>query len=82
MSWDSFRQGESSVLGLLLMAMNTAYEPYQMCDPRVEKSFWKTWEDFELKHGNEDTYREMLRIKRSVGASYNTSTVKDTPQLF
>lgn len=27
---------------------------------------------FEVKHGNEDTVREMLRIKRSVQATYNT----------
>ena len=25
-----------------------------------------------MKHGNEDTVREMLRIKRSVQATYNT----------
>lgn len=44
----------------------------QLCDPRTEKTFWKTWNDFELRHGNEDTFREMLRVKRSVAASYNT----------
>lgn len=44
----------------------------QLCDPRTEKGFWKIWHDFELRHGNEDTFREMLRIKRSVAASYNT----------
>jgi hypothetical protein len=26
----------------------------------------------QVKHGNEDTLREMLRIKRSVQATYNT----------
>nr|CDS26519.1 pre mRNA splicing factor SYF1 [Hymenolepis microstoma] len=44
----------------------------QMCDPRTEPEFWKTWKEFELSHGNEDTLREMLRIKRSVQATYNT----------
>ncbi|XP_070582113.1 pre-mRNA-splicing factor SYF1-like [Ptychodera flava] len=44
----------------------------QMCDPRVTPSFWQTWKEFEIKHGNEDTVREMLRIKRSVQATYNT----------
>lgn len=34
--------------------------------------FWDTWKKFEVKHGNEDTVREMLRIKRSVQATYNT----------
>lgn len=28
--------------------------------------------DFEVRHGNEDTIREMLRIRRSVQATYNT----------
>ena len=30
------------------------------------------WHDFEVQHGNEDTFREMLRIKRSVQAQFNT----------
>ena len=30
------------------------------------------WKEFEVKHGNEDTLREMLRVKRSVQAVYNT----------
>merc|ERR1719427_1976198 len=34
--------------------------------------FWQVWKEFEVKHGNEDTLREMLRIKRSVQAVYNT----------
>ncbi|KRX92669.1 Pre-mRNA-splicing factor SYF1 [Trichinella pseudospiralis] len=44
----------------------------QMCDPRVVPAFWSFWKDFEIKHGNEDTVREMLRIKRSVQAALNT----------
>jgi len=44
----------------------------QMCDPRVTQDFWQVWKEFEVKHGNEDTLREMLRIKRSVQAVYNT----------
>ncbi|XP_060096701.1 pre-mRNA-splicing factor SYF1 [Heteronotia binoei] len=44
----------------------------QMCDPRTTASFWQTWKEFEIRHGNEDTIREMLRIKRSVQATYNT----------
>ena len=42
----------------------------QFCDPRTSPSFWTTWESFEIKHGNEDTFKEMLRIKRSVQAQY------------
>ncbi|CAG8613850.1 14583_t:CDS:10 [Ambispora leptoticha] len=44
----------------------------QFCDPRTVPSFWTIWHDFEVKHGNEDTFKEMLRIKRSVQAQYNT----------
>jgi pre-mRNA-splicing factor SYF1 len=44
----------------------------QFADPRVEKGFWQTWEQFEVAHGNEDTFKEMLRIKRSVASVFNT----------
>src|SRR4051794_3296077 len=45
----------------------------EICDPRVHAKFWETWKEFEVKHGNEDTIREMLRVKRSVQATYNTN---------
>ena len=38
----------------------------QFCDPRVVVSLWREWHKFEVQHGNEDTFREMLRVKRSV----------------
>ncbi|RFU30167.1 hypothetical protein B7463_g6153, partial [Scytalidium lignicola] len=44
----------------------------QFCDPRTSPDFWSKWEAFEVQHGNEDTFKEMLRIKRSVQAQYNT----------
>jgi pre-mRNA-splicing factor SYF1 len=44
----------------------------QFCDPRTSPAFWTKWEQFEVQHGNEDTFKEMLRIKRSVQAQYNT----------
>lgn len=44
----------------------------QFCDPRTEPEFWERWREFEVRHGNEDTFREMLRIKRSVQAQFNT----------
>eukprot|EP00850_Spirogloea_muscicola_P007794 SM000040S14806 [mRNA] locus=s40:534356:540087:+ [translate_table: standard] len=43
----------------------------QLADPRSDAGFWETWNQFEIQHGNEDTFREMLRIKRSVSASYS-----------
>mmetsp|Transcript_8004 Transcript_8004/g.17846 ORF Transcript_8004/g.17846 Transcript_8004/m.17846 type:complete len:890 (-) Transcript_8004:47-2716(-) len=42
----------------------------QFCDPRKVADFWDTWRQFEVQHGNEDTFRDMLRVKRSVQATY------------
>ncbi|GBE82367.1 Pre-mRNA-splicing factor SYF1 [Sparassis crispa] len=44
----------------------------QFCDPRVLPKFWTEWNSFEIETGSEDTFREMLRIKRSVQAQFNT----------
>ncbi len=44
----------------------------QFCDPRVNPEFWAEWNSFEIETGSEDTFREMLRIKRSVQAQFNT----------
>jgi len=46
----------------------------QFADPRSEGGmvFWKKWEEFEVGHGNEETFREMLRVKRSVVVLFNT----------
>lgn len=44
----------------------------QFADPRANETYWEAWEKFEVAHGNEDTFKEMLRIKRSVAASFNT----------
>jgi pre-mRNA-splicing factor SYF1 len=35
-----------------------------MADPRMVADFWVAWKNFEVLHGNEDTFREMLRIQR------------------
>lgn len=44
----------------------------QFCDPRTLPDFWAEWNAFEIDTGSEDTFREMLRIKRSVQAQFNT----------
>ena len=44
----------------------------QMADPRRNEEYWSTWNEFEISHGNEETFREMLRIKRSAEASFST----------
>ena len=38
----------------------------QFCNPQLQVAFWSTWKEFEKHHGNTDTYKEMLRIQRSV----------------
>jgi pre-mRNA-splicing factor SYF1 len=50
----------------------------QFCDPRTNAPFWQKWEAFEVQHGNEDTFKEMLRIKRSVQAQYKYDPPHDT----
>ena len=38
----------------------------QFAIPSRDMSYWNKWKEFEEANGNEDSYREMLRIKRSV----------------
>lgn len=52
-----------------------------LANPEKDKEFWDQWNEFEVKHGNEDTFREMRRIRRSVAASFsqqhfNSATVE------
>jgi pre-mRNA-splicing factor SYF1 len=42
-----------------------------LADPKAVPAFWLEWNNFEVKHGNEETFREMLRIKRSVAAAFS-----------
>jgi pre-mRNA-splicing factor SYF1 len=42
----------------------------QFCNPKRETVFWQTWEEFETNYGNEDSFRDMLRLKRSVEADF------------
>ena len=46
-----------------------------ICNPDVHIKFWNKWKDFETEHGNEDTIREMLRVKRQVAATHNTQGI-------
>jgi len=45
----------------------------QFANPASEAGYWEEWNAFEVRHGNEDTFREMLRIKRSVAASFSNA---------
>ncbi|KAG2493464.1 hypothetical protein HYH03_008281 [Edaphochlamys debaryana] len=42
-----------------------------MSHPDKAADFWAAWRQFEVKHGNEDTFKEMMRILRSVKVSFS-----------
>ena len=42
----------------------------QFCNPQTQITFWEIWKDFEVRHGNTETFKEMKRIKRSVQAEF------------
>ena len=42
----------------------------QFCNPQTQISFWELWRDFEARHGNVETFKEMQRIKRSVQTEF------------
>lgn len=48
----------------------------QFCNPRVrenEEQFWSIWEKFEVYHGNEDTYSDYMRAKRTVELRFSVA---------
>ena len=45
--------------------------------PKRAPDYWKGWHDFEVAHGNEDTFRDMLRVKRSVLTAFANETFYD-----
>ena len=46
----------------------------QTCDPKRFRLYWDKWKEFELKHGNEVTFKDMLQIKRTIGARFSAAT--------
>ncbi|OLY80154.1 Pre-mRNA-splicing factor syf1 [Smittium mucronatum] len=53
----------------------------QFADPRINADFWKKWHQFEVQYGNEDTFKEMLRIKRTIQTRFNTDVSYLSAQL-
>lgn len=52
----------------------------QFCNPRIKglggdedsgETFWSIWEKFEVYHGDEDTYSDFMRAKRTVEVRYS-----------
>ncbi|CAL5047020.1 unnamed protein product [Urochloa decumbens] len=41
-------------------------------DPGAHPDFWRRWNEFEVAHGDESTFREMLRLKRTTTVAGRT----------
>ena len=65
-------------LGELDRARSLYLHASQLANPQQDDSVWEEWNEFEVRHGNEDSFREMLRIKRSVTASFSQVHFKTT----
>ena len=53
----------------------------QFANPNVYSDYWEAWNRFELEHGNQDTFREMLRVKRVIETKYSSMLVIQKPAL-
>ena len=42
----------------------------QFANPKREPDYWIKWKSFEESHGNEETFRDMLRLKRTIDTKY------------
>lgn len=42
----------------------------QFVEEKTAAGFWDKWRDFESEHGNDETLRDMLRVKRSVQEAF------------
>lgn len=63
-------------LGEIDRARNILKHGSQLADPKIDSAYWNAWKHFEELHGNEETFRDMLRIKRAVEAVYSQVTSK------
>lgn len=43
----------------------------QFADTRRDPGYWQMWREFEEAHGNEETFRDMLRVQRSVEVAFS-----------
>lgn len=55
----------------------------QFSNPNEDGLVWKRWRDFEISHGAEDTFREMLRKKRAVASQFEeANSLKFDPETL
>ena len=60
----------SNLLGEVDRARAVLQYGSQFADPRRDVAYWQRWRSFEEAHGNEDTFRDMLRVQRSVETAF------------
>ena len=61
----------------------------QFCNPNSQqtqpKLFWSIWEKFEVHCGDQDTYKDLVRTKRSVELRYSSvveNTQMEEPEMI
>ena len=47
------------------------YDDFELWKVLTISNIIKTWENFELYHGNEDTYKDLKRVSKSVISKFN-----------
>ncbi|GJV95038.1 hypothetical protein Tco_1546615 [Tanacetum coccineum] len=57
--------------GAVVLSMVKMHHLVAKVGMSFDGDFWKKWHESEVNHGNEDTFRGMLRIKRSVSARHS-----------
>lgn len=62
-------------LGELQRARLIRMHGAQFANPETDCDYWENWHKFEVAYGDEDTYRSMLRVKRSVSTKFSASIV-------
>lgn len=46
----------------------------QLLHPSTNQALWDYWNEFELRYGSKDSYKEMLRIKREISETFSVDT--------
>ena len=53
----------------------------QFANPARYKDFWEEWKNFEVDNGNDETFREMLRMKRTIEAQNTNANVVNNKKI-
>jgi pre-mRNA-splicing factor SYF1 len=43
----------------------------QFADPKRFASYWQKWRDFEAQHGSEETFRDLIKVQKSVALAFS-----------